>query len=65
MGGASPGQEGGRQVIPGYDAWKLASPPETNGGDRCDDCRGSLGVHEIAEGLCAECLKERIDKMDA
>lgn len=51
--------------IPGYDAWKLASPPETNGPERCRDCRGELEIHEEHEELCAPCLKQRIDEMGA
>lgn len=53
------------ESIRGYDAHKLASPPEGDDSDRCDDCRGELGVHEIAEGVCFDCIARLKEEMDA
>jgi len=55
------------ESIRGYDAWRLASPPELKAEDRCaqPDCRAELGVHEIAEGVCFDCLARIKEEMDA
>ncbi len=43
----------------GYDAHKLAHPPETDGPERCWDCREQLDALEAREGICRPCLKLR------
>lgn len=43
-------------MIDGYDAWKLASPPEmVEGPDFCFDCQGELDARELAGGICRPC----------
>jgi hypothetical protein len=46
-------------VITGHDAWKLEGPPETNGPERCWDCREELSALEAREGICRPCLNLR------
>jgi len=43
------------EKIPGYDYWKLATPPEYDEEEEevCDLC----GEEEYADGLCIDCWK--------
>lgn len=39
--------------LPGYDAWKLATPPEYDAPDLCEGCEKRPAI--AGEDLCEEC----------
>jgi RecJ-like exonuclease len=41
--------------FPGYDAWKLASPPEYDTEDACQMCEGTGELNIDQQGECPNC----------